>query len=786
MREPLTIAVTVAVAVIAVTLAGVAVTRRRRSDVHLTVAAFAVAAATHTAVNVFSLFATTRTTMTAAWIAVWIVSLAIGPLFVLLVATYVGVPRHRIRLAAWPAVAGFVVLAILVATNPIHHRAATGFTDVSDRIGYFVQPAALHWLNLVLQAFVLPFSIVGLHLWMRAYMRAPRLYRGTLRLIAGAAILPVALTGVPLALGWFDLGNVLTGVGLVVSILLVMECLRRLPSATAGRSIVQATRERVVELMHEGVLVVDRHGAVVDANPAAARLLGVDRVLGTTAAASLPDWLNAIIARTAPGTEAESLHHEVGGRVLDVTVTAIDHDPEAGGDRIVVLRDGTARVRAERRLEILAHTDSVTGLPNRVQLDLEMRPRLAAGERLALLLLDLDGFKAVNDTYGHGAGDDLLREIGQRLRRTLDASWFVARLGGDEFVVLAPYRDADEVPAIADEVVEVFTSSDLSAGMHRVKIFASVGIAIAPLHATDAPSLMRCADVAMYRAKRLGSRSALYSPEDDVNSPDRLQMIFDLRRAIARDELVLHYQPVVNLLTGHGVGCEALVRWDHPTRGLLFPGDFLDLVDEAGLGRDFSRWVAATALAARRSWPVSDAGFQVAFNLSVADLADGVFIDDLLAIIRDSGLPPAEIVVEVTETALLSHVGRSEEHDSIDRLLAYGCRLVLDDFGTGYASITTLRDIRGSVAKIAGTFVTAMKDNPGDRALVHGLVDLARSLDYRALAEWVEDAETLDLVRHAGCRFGQGFFLARPMPSDDLAEWIRTDAARRDADPSMP
>lgn len=324
---------------------------------------------------------------------------------------------------------------------------------------------------------------------------------------------------------------------------------------------------------------------------------------------------------------------------------------------------------------------------------------------------------------------------------------------------------------IAGEVGELF-STDLTAGQRNFHMFASIGVAVAPLHAADAPAVMRCADVAMYRAKRLGVRTALYRPEDDVNTPDRLQLIFDLRGAIARNELELHYQPVVNLHTRHGIGCEALVRWRHPVRGLLYPGEFLGLVDEAGLGRDFSRWVVATSIRDRTGWPVTAAGFQVAFNLSVRDLADRAFIDDVLASVRDSGLPPSEVVVEMTETVLLSHVGRAEEHDSIDRLLAHGIRLVLDDFGTGHASVTTLRDMRGSVAKIAGVFVVSMKDNPDDRSLVGGLADLARSLDYRVLAEWIEDAETLALVRDAGCQFGQGFFLARPMPNAELMEWI--------------
>jgi len=770
MRTSVVISLAAIVALAAAALAVVAIRRRRRSSVHLALAVLAVAAALICVANTGTLVTTTGSPRAVIWKGVWLGVLAIGPAFVMFVATYVGVSRRRLRIAAWVSWIAAAGLFALLATNPLHHLVHDGFTERSDRLGYFVEVAEPRWPYVVMQLFPGVFAVIGSILWTQAYILAPRVYRGTLRLVAGAGFVPVLAT-VPLMIGFYELGNFLAIVGLVITLILLLECLRRLPVTTARNMLLRAARDRVVELMREGVIVVNGGGAVVDANPAAERLLGVSRLIGSSAETALPEWLCAILRRTAAGAETESLHHEVDGRFLDVTVTSVVDDDAAAGDRIVVVRDGTARARAERHLQTLVHVDSVTGLPNRVHLDLELTPRMADGETLAFMLLDLDGFRAVNDTYGHATGDDLLRETGKRLRQVLDPSVFIARLGGDEFAIVASCDDRDDAMQRAHEVSEAF-STDLSAGSHRVHIFASIGVAVAPEHATDAPSLMRCAEVAMYRAKRIGSRTAVYRPEDDVNTPERLQLVSDLRGAIARDELVLHYQPVLNLHTHHGVGCEALVRWMHPARGLLYPGEFLNLIDEAGLGRDFARWVATTAIDARLSWPVTAAGFQVAFNLSVNDLADRGFIDDLIDLVRASGLPTSEVVVEVTETVLLSHASRSEEHNSIDRLLAEGIRLVLDDFGTGHASVTTLRDMHGSVAKIAGVFVATMKDNPDDRSLVRGLTDLARSLDYSVLAEWIEDAETLAMVRDAGCRFGQGFFLARPMPSEDLAEWI--------------
>lgn len=244
---------------------------------------------------------------------------------------------------------------------------------------------------------------------------------------------------------------------------------------------------------------------------------------------------------------------------------------------------------------------------------------------------------------------------------------------------------------------------------------------------------------------------------------------------------MLHYQPVYDLQRDRTAGVEALVRWNHPTRGLLYPADFLGEIDEAGIGRDLARWVIRRCLLDRKGWPVGPDGIQVAFNLSARDLADQDLVDDILAMLADSGLDAAEVVVEVTETVFLDSATDSAAHRGIRRLRKAGVRLVLDDFGTGHASVTMLRDLRGSVAKIGGVFVVQMRTDPDDLALVKGLAELALHLNYAVLAEWVEDAETLELVRSMGCRFVQGFHIARPMSSEALASWIRDEADRAEA-----
>lgn len=270
----------------------------------------------------------------------------------------------------------------------------------------------------------------------------------------------------------------------------------------------------------------------------------------------------------------------------------------------------------------------------------------------------------------------------------------------------------------------------------------------------------------------------VYDPATDPNTPERLRHLSDLRGAVARDELVLHYQPVYDLQRERTAGVEALVRWNHPTRGLLYPADFLGEIDEAGIGRDLARWVIRRCLADRAAWPVGPDGFQVAFNLSARDLADQDLIDDALAMLGDSGLEPADVIVEVTETVFLDTAIDTAANRSIRRLRKAGVRLVLDDFGTGHAPVTMLRDLRGSVAKIGGVFVVQMRADADDLALVKGLAELALHLNYAVLAEWVEDEETLELVRDMGCRFVQGFHIARPMPSESLVAWMRGDARR--------
>jgi diguanylate cyclase (GGDEF)-like protein len=430
--------------------------------------------------------------------------------------------------------------------------------------------------------------------------------------------------------------------------------------------------------------------------------------------------------------------------------------------------------RASQRLRRQALHDALTGLPNRTLLYERCEKAMAAAKRngrtAALLLIDLDRFKEVNDTLGHDHGDELLVEVSRRLERIVRRGDVLARLGGDEFAVLladVPHRGI--VGEIATRLHGALGQPFELRGV-AVDLEASVGVALSPLHGDDVTTLLRRADVAMYEAKQSGARIETYDVRRDPYSPERLSLLAELRRALDEDELVLHYQPKISLATGQVIGVEALVRWEHPTRGLLAPGEFIPLAERTGMVADLTRWVLDAAVRQCGAWREEGLDLPVAVNLAAGNIVDAALPDAAAATLDRYGVPGDRLECEISEHTVMSDPRRAGE--VLARLRDMGVRLSLDDFGKGQSSLSYLKRLPLDEVKIDRSFVAGMADDDDDAAIVRSTIDLARHLGLEVVAEGVETAEVVDGLRDLHCDIAQGFHFSRPLPGDALRAWL--------------
>jgi len=440
---------------------------------------------------------------------------------------------------------------------------------------------------------------------------------------------------------------------------------------------------------------------------------------------------------------------------------------------------GEQKERAEALLGHQALHDVLTGLPNRScfydRTDQAMRQGARDGASSAVMLFDLDRFKEINDTLGHKYGDRILCEVGPRINRVLRDADTVARLGGDEFCVLLPrvegLEDALEVAERIIDVLEVPLEVD---GM-VLGIEASCGIALAPDDGDTADLLLQRADVAMYVAKGSNVNVVAYTDELDVNTPTRLTLLGDLRTAIAEDQLVLHYQPKAKLANGRITGVEALVRWQHPTLGLLPPDQFIPVSEHTGLIKPLTSWVLTHALRQCRQWldethSAGSAELSMAINLSTRSLLDDDFPAEVTAALDRFDIPAHLLELEITESAIMTDPMRARR--LLTELADIGVRISIDDFGTGYSSLAYLKDLPVSQLKIDQSFVMHMHDVVNDAIIVRSVVDLGHNLGLQTVAEGVEDRETWNQLAQLGCDSAQGYFLAKPMPPDAFMVWL--------------
>ncbi|WP_238008207.1 bifunctional diguanylate cyclase/phosphodiesterase [Dactylosporangium sp. AC04546] len=439
-----------------------------------------------------------------------------------------------------------------------------------------------------------------------------------------------------------------------------------------------------------------------------------------------------------------------------------------------------ARLAMQRALA--ARRDPLTGLANREALERAVGAWLqehaeraeggAADRRLALLLLDLDGFKQVNDSLGHRVGDRLLVEVARRLT-TAAGDNLVGRLGGDEFAIVVPHlRDTAEARARAAEIMAALAEPVLLDGL-PIDVGGSVGVAVYPEHGGSFEELMQHADVAMYDAKARGDNLAVYAPESDHNSPERLSLLADLRWALESPEnsgIALYYQPQVELATGAVVGLEALLRWQHPERGPVDPEELIKVAEHSAVMRLLTLRIVDEAVGQLAAWGAAAGDVRVAINVSVRDLHTGEIAERIETRLREFAVDPSRLELEITESALMADPRRVLA--TLARLERLGVAIALDDFGTGYSSMLHLRRLPLAEVKIDRSFVLGVATDPDDAAIVRSMIDLARALGLRVVAEGVEDEPTWRMLVESGCDLAQGWYFARPMPPAQLIDWL--------------
>jgi diguanylate cyclase (GGDEF)-like protein len=439
------------------------------------------------------------------------------------------------------------------------------------------------------------------------------------------------------------------------------------------------------------------------------------------------------------------------------------------------LKEATeALAQKQLQQEWQAMHDSLTGLPNRAMFMKHLHSAIEdaafQGAQVAVMIMDLNDFKEINDSLGHQCGDLLLEEIGPRLQGVLRDGDLIARLGGDEFGALLPnLPDSSVAVAIAERLLEVLEQPLILEGL-AIVVSASIGIAIYPTHSEDVEALLRRADVAMYSAKEARGAYEIYTPSRDRYSPARLTLLAQVRPALENQEFVLHYQPKVSLSTGSVSGVEALIRWEHPEHGLVPPDEFIPMVERTVLMRPLTMYVLEQALRQWWAWARSGVFVPVAVNLSARSLLDVELPTQVAKVLGKWNVPPEQLTLEITESSWMA--------DSIpsigvlQRLSDVGVRLSVDDFGTGYSSLSHLKRLPINEIKVDRSFVTSMMSEPNDAMIVRATVELGRNLGLQVVAEGVEDRETWDRLAEFGCDLAQGYYLSRPVSASELTTWL--------------
>jgi diguanylate cyclase (GGDEF)-like protein/PAS domain S-box-containing protein len=551
----------------------------------------------------------------------------------------------------------------------------------------------------------------------------------------------------------------------------------------------EAHARSVLDNVADGIVTLSADGVIQSFNRAASELFGYSEreaigqpfsmMVGPMHPGDFATHADAKrqIFSTPGSRSAESVGRRRDGSTFTMELSLSDVELASGRIHIGCLRDISERQLHTEALEHQALHDNLTGLPNRVlfadRVGHTIRTALRAGDSLSVLVMDLDGFKLVNDTLGHQHGDVLLKLVAERLVGCLRAGDTVARLGGDEFGILS--SGATDLAGIAAVVWKIQHALEplFLVNDHALEVKASIGIALIPEHGDNIDDLLRRADLAMYDAKRSGSGYAVFATEQEETPARRLALLGDLRNCIKGEGFVLHYQPKIDLVTRQTIGVEALIRWNHPSGRLYMPDEFMPEVERSELMIPLTEWVINEALRQLRAWRDDGFDLTMAVNLGARCLAEGSHLFETVnELTRRWEVPADRLTFELTESALID----TSVPDLLERLSNVDQRLSIDDFGTGYSSLVYLQRLPVTEIKADRSFVVSMATVDEDAVIVRSIIDLAHNLGMKVVAEGVEDAVTMDLLIAYGCDEVQGYYFSRPLPAEDIARWFETSA----------
>ena len=569
----------------------------------------------------------------------------------------------------------------------------------------------------------------------------------------------------------------------------------------------RASEDRFQLLLHsvgEGIYGLDRDGSTTFSNPAAADMAGcanADELQRFDILANIlacgPDERQLLprkgVIRTAiadgkPTHGADAFLHRRDGTLVPVQydVYPLVSDGEQGC-AVLFLSDVTERRQHEDRIEFMANHDALTGLPNRLLAEDRFAQAAAlanrTGSKVAILFVDLDGFKTINDSLGHDIGDRMLQGVAARLQKQLREVDTISRLGGDEFLIIMPgVLEVDDVLPVLGKLIGCL-DRPFTLGPHRLTTSASVGVAIYPHDGEDFTTLMKRSDTAMYHAKDAGRNTyRLFDEAMNLHAHETLRLRTDLQRGIDCSEFLLYFQPQLDLRSGRIVGAEALVRWQDPQRGLIPPSHFIPVAESSGLIVPLGEWVLREACRAAARWPkIGGESIEVAINISAIQFKRGDIEETVLHALKQSGLPAQRLELELTESTLFHQTDAAL--DTLSRLHGMGVRLSIDDFGTGYSSLAYLKRLAVHKLKIDQSFIHDLDRDPDDAAIVRAIIDLARGLNLVTLAEGVEREAVLDALRHMGCDQIQGYFVSLPLSAEEFSAFLECKALDSPARP---